>query len=399
MAGGFVGGTGIAYPVPLTQIGIAIETAKGTLEAAPSYVIKTKAPKYKPDQTYLPDDTLQGSMVKTYDEILGLRYDSHGWDSYPYLDSFPILLCCEFGSTDTVTTAPTATTVATAATAGSDTLALTSGASYVANSIFTVGSGATLETHVVESVSSNTVTLTYPLVFDQAAGATVTGLTSHKFSLLNTGTGQPPSVSLWDYDGEEWRTMTACQLDELMMKGTATALDDYTCTWFGNAAALNASAPSVSVTDVQTIAPWTVQIAIGGTAVSTVVDWEFTFKRGVKPIPALTGTQEYFEYFADAIEATGKLTFVEQSGSPYLAAYEAGTTQSLDFRMWDSASGNLLRYFCTRAKFTTGELDRSKEWVEVVVDVQLLPSAADATAGGVSPGAWTVGNSVTTPYH
>ena len=391
------GGTGVAYAVAESQIGMAIETTKGTA-VAPNYWVPVKSPKYKPDQTMIPDETLQGSMVSVYDMVRGLRYDSHGWDSFIYLDSFPVLVCAELGSPDTKTTAGAATTLSAAAAAGAT--SITTAAALTANEYVVVGAGGTLETHLVSSVSTNTATLATPLIYAQNSGAAVTPLTSHEFSLLNNaGQGnQPPSVTITDYDGEEWRQLTAAQLDELTIKGNATGLVDYTCSWFANPAT-TPSAPSTSYSTEQAAPGWTFSGSIGGSTLDTIVDWEFDFKRGVKPIPALTGTQEYFQYFANTLQATGKLTFVEQSGSPYLAAYLNGTKQSLDFTLYDLSSGAAMNIHSSNAIYKTGELDRSKEWVEVQCEFQMLPSASDATAGGVSPVKVTCANSVTTAYH
>lgn len=395
----FVGGSGIAYPTSLTEIGLAIETTKGTPMTQPTYMFPTKAPKYTPDQMYIPDETLQGSMVKIYDEIQGLRYDKHGWDSYLYLDSFPLLVCGQLGSTDTVGTAPTATTLTTASVPGSATIS--TAATIAVGSVIFFGTFPQLESHIVTAVSGSgpfTVTLNYPVVFAVASSSAVTGLTAHKFSVLNTATGQPPSYTLWDYDGEEWRQMAATQMDELTIKGNATGLADYTTTLMGNPAALNVSAPSTSFTAVESTVPWTFECVVGGSHIVTVEDWEIDLKRNTKPIPALNGTIDYFEYFADAIVSSAKLTFVEQTGSPYLASYLNATKQSLDMTLFDPA-GNLINFHTTSAIFTTGEIVRGKEWVEVTVGVQLLPTATDATAGGKSPIAITVGNAVTTAYH
>ncbi len=396
----FVGGTGVSYPVPLTQIGFAIETTRGTLMAEPSYMEKPTQPAYKPNQTYLPDDTLQGSMVQTYAMVQGLRDDQHGWSSYPRLDSFPVKVCAELGSADTTQAAITATTLSTSATAGATTVSVTG--TVTQGDVIVIDTGTLMESHIAGTVTGAgpyVVTLDYPLLFSHASTAPVTGLTAHRFSLLNTGTGQPPSLSIWDYDGEQWRTMTAGQLDELNVKGNVTGLIDTSCTLFGNAASLNASAPSTSFTSIKTAAPWTTQILLGGTKVVTALDWEIDLKRQVEPIPAVTGTQEYFQYFAGAITSTGKLTFVEQSGSPYLADYEAGTVQSLDITFFDPATGDLCNIHSSNALFTTGALDRSKKYVTVPCDVQLLPSSTDATAGGQSPLVVTIGNSVVTAYH
>jgi len=396
------GGTGIAYPVAESQIGLAIETTKGTPASAPLFMIPVKGPKYDPDLTIINDDTLQGSMVSVYDIVLGMRYDKHGWDSYPYLDSFPLLVRCELGSPDTLTAAPANTTLAAAAAVGSTTISAT--ASVAQGSYIVIGGGRTLETHLTTGVSGTgpyVVTLETGLLNAQASGATVAGLTKHQFSLLNnagSAGNQPPSLTLWDNDGEQWRQMSACQMDELTLKGTGTGLDDYTTTLMGNPALNNVAAPSVAYTTTQTPAPWTFTARIGGTPVGTIVDWEFDFKRGTKPIPALTGTQEYFEYFANTLECTGKLTFVEQSGSPYITQYLDGTRQPLDFTMYDLEAGYAMNIHSSNAQYRTGSIDRSKEWVEVPVEFQLLPSATDATAGGVSPVVVTIANAVTASY-
>jgi hypothetical protein len=361
-------------------------------------MIPAKSPKYKPDQTLIPDETLQGTMVAVQDLIRGMRYDSHGWDSYPYLDSFPIFVCAELGSSDNKTAAPASTTLAAAAAVGDTTI--TVAATVAALSWIIVGSGATLESHFVASVATDVLTLASPIIYAQASGNAVTGLTKHSFSLLNnapTAGNQPPSVSIWDNDGEEWRTLTAGQLDELTIKGNATGLVDYTCSFFCNPASPNASAPSTSYTSAETAEPWSFVAFIGGTATPYIEEWEFNFKRGVKPIPALTGTIEYFLYLATTLQATGKLTFVEQSGSPWLNQYLNGTKQTFDFSIFDP-EGNVLNLHSTVAMFKTGEIDRSKEYVTVSTEFQLLPSATDALAGGKSPVQITIANQVTTSY-
>lgn len=396
---GFVGGTGTSYPVAGTQLGLALETARGTLESAPAYMFPVREPKYEPMQAYIPDQTLQGSAVKTYDEVLGMRYDKHGWSSYPYLDSFPLLVIGELGSTDTLVTAIAATTLSSAATAGASTVSLTG--TVAAGDWITFGTYPTLETHLVKSVTGSgpyVATLADPVVFAQANGAAVTGLTGHKMSLLNTTQMQPPSLSLWDNDNEQWRSMAACQLDELTIKGNATGMVEYTVTLLGNPAVNNATAPSVSYTGTRAPAPWTFGLQLGGTQLTTVEDWEISLKRSTKEVPAVTGTQEYFQYFADVLDISGKLTFVEQSGSPYLANYLNGTEESIDFTIFDMKAGGALNVHSTNAFFTVGSLERGSEYVKVPITFDPMPTSTDALAGGVSPVLVQVANSVTTQY-
>ncbi len=392
-------GAGTAFAVPQTTIGLAKETTRGVAEA-PTAWVPVKGPKYKPDLTMIPDDTIQGSMVAVYNLVPGQRYDSHGWDAYPYLDTFPLFLQAELGSPDTFSAAGSATTLAAAAAAGSSTISAT--ASVAANSWITLGSGGTVETHYTTAVTGSgpyTVTLQTALIYPQPSGAAVTPLNKHVFSLLNNAAAgdQPPTYTISDFDGDVWRQLSGGQIDELTIKGNNSGLVDYTCTWFANPAT-TPTAPSPSYSSVPAVPGWTSAILIGGTQLTQVEDWELDLKRGVKPIPALTGNQEYYTYFAGPIEATGKFTFVEQANSPFLADFLAGTKQSLDITTFDIADGAALNLHSSVMMYKTGDLDRSKEWVEVMVDFQLLPSAGDATAGGVSPLRATVANSAGAAY-
>jgi len=387
-----------AYASTESVIQAGIEATHGT-PASTKFSIPVKGPKYKPNQLVIPDDTMQGTMLSVYDQVNGLRYDGHGWDSYPYLLNFPIFVRAELGSTDHLTTAPTSTVLTTAVAKGATTIKTTG--TVAAGDWITFGTGATTETHRVKSVTGTyTLTLTYPTLYAHAATATVTGLTGHSFSLLNTaGTGnQPPSCTLWDFDGERCRQMTGCQLDDLTLKGNATGFVDYTTTWFGN--------PATKVTEPSPTfsgeAPpgWTATASIGGTQVTTVETWQFDFKRGVKPIPALTGNPEYFKYFAGKLMATGKLTFVEQATSPELTAFLTTETKALDIQLYDIKSGFALRIHSTKAKYKAGDITRGSEWVKVPMTIQLLPSTTDAVSGGGgrSPVEITVANSQATSY-
>ena len=463
---------GIAYPVADTQLGLAIETTRGTA-VAPTKWFPVKSPKYKPNLSLIPDQTLQGSMVMTYDLVTGIRYDGHGWTAPPYLDSFPILLAAEFGSRDTVIAAATGTITTSAAYAAGISAVTFVGATGLAAGQYVVfGSAAagTLEAHKLVSGSGlGPWTLASPLINAVASGASVTCLNTHQFSLLNNqyGSGnQPPSVTITDFTGEEWKQITAAQLDELTIKGNGTSLVEYTCTWFGNPAvsyptvngvATAASGTTITVSTtatyglssivagytaagfgisgtwtvtgvaagvitmtagtgtpvvgqtytfsppfttegtpvfsgIQTPAPWSFYSLIGGTYTPTVMDWEFNFKRGVKPIPALTGQQQYFTYFAGPLQASGKLTFIEQAGSPELTAFLNAVRQSLDFTLFDQKTGTVLNIHGSNGQFKTGEIDRSKEYVTVPVEFDLLPSSTDALAGGVSPCIVSVAN-------
>ena len=394
-------GNNPAFSVGQSELVIALEAVRGTAAASPA-AMPYKSPKYKPNLSLAPDQTLQGSMALTYDLVRSLRYDGHGWDSYVYLDTFSTIVAATLGSTDGVTAAPANTTLAASAVAGATTVSTT--ATIAAGSYIAIGSGSTLETHKTTAVSGAgpfTVTLAVPLIYAQANAAAVTGLTQHKWSLLNNSasTGnQPPSCTITDYDGDQWRQITAAQIIKTAIKGNATGLVDYSVEWAGNAAT-TPSAPTYTPTTTQAPPGWNVAVSIGGTALNYVESWELNLNRGTTPIPAITGTQAYFNYWADQLEATGKLTVIEQSGAPQITQYLAGTKQALDLTFFDLSTGYACNMHGTTCMFKTAELQRgAKGQVKAALDFELLPNATDATAGGKSHMAVVIANATTTAY-
>ncbi len=395
-----------AIPTPETTIGIAKETVRGTA-VPPTYFLPVSSPAYKPNREYLPDESLQGSMVAIYDEIPGLRYDAHGWDQKLYLDSFGLLVQGVLGSPDTVTVAPASTTLTAPAAAGATTISTT--ATIPPGSFITIASGSpgTIETHqttLVTGAGPYVVTLSFPLIYAQALGATVTGLTKHQFSLLNnspTTGNQPPSFTISDYAGEtNWRQLTAAQLDGLNIQGSPEALPKAALTWFANPATVPGVNPVASYTTAESPPGWTAQLIIGGTPIAYVVSWEWDMKRGVKPIPAITGTQNYWQFFAGVLASTAKFTVLEDMNQTWLTAFESGSTETVDLTVYDIQNGWCINLHSSKAKITSGSLDRSKEWLEVPLELQLLPTATDALAagGGVSPVVVTCANAVALTY-
>lgn len=390
-----------AYGTFQTQIGLAVETTRGTPEA-PTLWLPVKAPKYEPTITMIADESLQGSSVQVYDEVRGQRYDGHGWDGYAYGDTFPALVRALLGSSDTLTAAPASTTLSSSAVQGATSVSTT--ATVAAGSWVSIGSASsgTLETHLVSAVTGAgpySLTLATPLAYNQANGAAVTGLTKHQFSLLNNSSqgDQPPSYTITDFDGDQWRQLPMCQLDKLTIKGTGQGLVEYTVSWFGNPAQ-TPTTPTSSFTSTQAPPGWSSQIIIGGTQAYHLQDWEFDFSRQVKAIPALTGNISYYMYFAGPLTCTGKFTAVEHSGAPELTAFENNTQQMMDFTWFDTQSGYAVNVHSSKTRYMKGSLNRGKEMVEADMEFVCLPTATDALAGGVSPVLVTAANATATAY-
>lgn len=386
-----------AIPTAETEIGLAIEATRG-VPATPTSWFKIMGPKYKPDVQLLPDETLQGSMLKTYDLIPGLEFDSHGWDQLLYLDSFPNLVRGELGSPDNIVVAPSNTTLSAPAAAGASTITVANSVATGSWIVIDQGVG-TLETHLVATGGTSPV-LEYPLAFAHASGATVTGLTGHQFSLLNNSnsTGnQPPSYTISDYAGDTWRELAAAQLDELTISVAADSLPKATTTWFCNKA-LEPTTESATYSTTEAAPGWSTVAAIGGSQLGYVVSADVSMKRGVKNIPAITGNQNYYQHFAAELAASGKLVVLQDPAATQLTDFQTGVAQAFDLTLVDVYQGMALNIHSSRFKYSTGEIDRSKEYVEVPLDIEFLPTYTDALAGGQSPLKITVANLTTTPY-
>ena len=76
-----------------------------------------------------------------------------------------------------------------------------------------------------------------------------------------------------------------------------------------------------------------------------------------------------------------------------------GTDNTFDFLVNDVTTGDIMEIHSSSVIYKTGELVRSKEYVEAELTFDFLPTATDATAGGVSPIIISFGNSVSAAYH
>lgn len=402
-----------AIPAVEAVVALVAEAERGVLVEPPTAFVPVMVPKYKPDLKYLEDDAFRGSMVKTYNMIPGLRYDSLGWDQYLYMDTVPNLIRALLGSKDTKTAAPATTELVKEAKAG-DTKILTKATlaegSYVV--IGKAGGVGQIETHKTgkpKEVKAEEweIPLVYPLAFAQPNATKVEGLTKHEFSLLNntpTEGNQPPSYSLYYFSGEEkWRALRGAQLDNFSLSGTADTLPKAAVQFMSflsqtpvkTTAELNAL---VSFSTAQAAPGWNFVAAVGGEQITNVEEWSLDMKRSVKPIPAITGNENYYQMFASYLEITGKLKVLANQKSPLLQAYLKGETKSLDFTISDVNSGYAMNLHSTEMKFPQGEIDASKEWFSIPLEVKPIPSSSDALAGGVSPIKVTVANATATEY-
>lgn len=83
-------------------LGLAVETTRGT-GVSPTSFIPVRSPVFDPNLAMLEDKGLRGSMVDVYGMIPGIQSGAINFSGDVFMDTFPNLLRCMLGSTDTVT--------------------------------------------------------------------------------------------------------------------------------------------------------------------------------------------------------------------------------------------------------------------------------------------------------
>ena len=231
----------------------------------------------------------------------------------------------------------------------------------------------------------------------------------HAFSLLNSGSAQPPSHTFTHFQGpaatvgaRQWPG--AC-LSELTLKWSAES-ELFTVEGKGTSwgSQLPGSAPTAAPSTVPPLPAWRAIVGIGGpaasgTLVKNVATIELSLKRTLKPYYTASGSQDPYIIQRGKLEVTGKLNFVADSEAPFLA-YLANTQPQLQVVIGNGVSGAgqlSLQLDVDRAAYTTSKFSGGNDAAEYDVEWKAVSTTTNAgSSGGMSPCKITVANAVTT---
>lgn len=148
---------------------------------------------------------------------------------------------------------------------------------------------------------------------------------THTFSTLNSGTGQPGSLTITDWEGPTPTTFAryypgSC-LSELTLKGNpASGLVEMSgkgMSWPSSAAA---SQPTASPSTVVPQAAWESKFGINGTVsgaqVKTITEWELTIKRELEAYYTGQNSQSPYFIMRGKLTCSGKLSFIAADLTP-----------------------------------------------------------------------------------
>ena len=219
---------------------------------------------------------------------------------------------------------------------------------------------------------------------------------THTISLENSATAaadaQPTSFTLTDFYSASVRSYPGIMIHDFSLKFSAEGLLEYDAKGTGWAS----SVPTTPTPTFSTILPtpvWAATVTIGGSAVAYAVDGSIDMKRSVTPIYGISNTQNPYQIFLGALETTGKFSFIMETDAE-LTRFITNTQPSIVLNWTQGASTTLTQIQCTMTKgaYTAAAIQRGKDYVEIVVDVNAQANTTDKGTVGYSSIKWVIQN-------
>jgi hypothetical protein len=207
---------------------------------------------------------------------------------------------------------------------------------------------------------------------------------THVFAVLNSGTYQPPSYTLTDYNGFNARQFPGFVYSQLQFTMDASGLLRASCQGTGLASATTTK-PSQTFSAKTAIAGYKGAVSLAGSPTTLVENMTLTLARAVNPITAVNNSNSPVQIWAGAVTVTGQMTLIYNDDT-YLTPMLNGTATAVDITYTNGADS--LNLHCTNGLFTKAPVTRGGNgWMEITVDFTAVANTTDAnTAGtGYSP--------------
>ena len=220
---------------------------------------------------------------------------------------------------------------------------------------------------------------------------------THIFSTLNTGTYQPPTWTLSDYNGFNTRQFPYFVFSQVQFTLSAGGLLTASCQGTSFASATTTK-PTQSFSAKTAIQGYKGAITVGGTATTLVENATLTIARQVNPITAVNNTTSPTNIWAGSVAVTGQMTLIYNDDT-FLTPMLNGTNQAIDITYTNGADS--LALHCTNGLFTKAPVTRGGNgWMEITIDFTAVANTTDANTagGGYSPIKATLINTTTAAY-
>ena len=225
---------------------------------------------------------------------------------------------------------------------------------------------------------------------------------THTISLKNSATtaadAQPAAFTLTDFYAANVRAYAGQQFHDFSLKFSAEGFLEYDAKATGWLSA-TASTPTPSFSTTLPTPTWYGTVSVGGSSISNSVTGNLDMKRPVTPIFGIANTQNPYQVFVGALEVTGKITFIMEADTE-LTRYLTNTQPALVFN-WSQGTGAALTQIqatLTKGAYVAAVIERSKDYVEVTVDINAQGNLTDSGTVGYSPIKWAIKNAISTAY-
>ena len=235
---------------------------------------------------------------------------------------------------------------------------------------------------------------------------------THAMSTLNSGTGQPSSLTLIDWQGPTptslARTYSGCCLSELTLKGNPeSTLLEWSAKGLGWASAAYPTAPPTFTLDTDApMAAWRTAIGVGGTASGaqnyTIRNWEVTITRALKVEWTSQNAQTPYIIQRGPVSVAGSFYVSVPADETMLNYWLNNTQPQLQFLIDNGGATTAQRRVTLdiqAAAFDSTKINRSEEAVGYDVAFTGIANTTNAGAsGGYSPIKATVINNTASGY-
>jgi len=222
---------------------------------------------------------------------------------------------------------------------------------------------------------------------------------THTISLKNASAtaadAQPTAFTLTDFYAANVRAYAGCQVHDFNLTFSAEGLLEYDAKATGWQST-TASTPTPSFSTITPTPVWQATVSVAGSAVSNTVEGSLTLTRSVTPIYGISNTQNPYSIFVGALEVKGQLKFVMENDTQ-LTNFLSNSQPAIviNWTNGTGASATQLQATITKGAYVAAVIDRTKDFVEVQIDLVGIGTTTDAgSTGGYAPIKFVAQNAV-----
>jgi hypothetical protein len=227
------------------------------------------------------------------------------------------------------------------------------------------------------------------------ASAPYTHTVSLKNSSATAADAQPTALTLTDFYATAVRAYAGIQIHDVSLNFSAEGLLDYDAKGTGWQSA-TASTPTPSFSTITPTPTWQATVSVSGSQVANAVEGSISMTRSVTPIYGISNSQNPFAIFVGGLEVKGQLKFVMETDAQ-LTNFLSNTQPAIVIN-WTNGTGataTQIQATLTKGAYTAAIIDRSKDYVEVQIDLTGLANTTDAGASaGYAPIKWVFQNAI-----